>query len=235
MNMEEENTTAPTLTSTPATDVATDSAIEGDPPALTLLPGNEPPTPGVPVTMPTTVDATLTATPGQPKPLPDAAESPIIATHEVHDQPVEASSEPPVPTMPMVPIARLQGVQRKLSAAEAALQTAQATIEALNAQVAEANRVATSARIAEIRATHADIVPDLITGGTLAEVETSLQTSRRAFAAAQQAYARTIPTPVVLNATVGNPAQPTAQDQPSLSPLQMISAGLSQSKSDINK
>ena len=82
-----------------------------------------------------------------------------------------------------------------------------------------------------IRVTQRDIVPQLIGGETIEQVEKSLADSKAAFSAAQQAYARLLPTPA--GARVGLVA-PGDADQ-SLSPLQLLRAGLSETKTDINK
>jgi hypothetical protein len=132
-----------------------------------------------------------------------------------------------------VPLARLKGVQRQLSAVESSLRQANETIEALNTQLSAAQQRAAQARRAEICATQPDIVPELVGGDTLDAVERSLELSRRAFAAAQQAYARRLPTPQVGSAAPSQPADPHANG-PTGNAVQMIRQGLAQAKPDIN-
>ncbi len=156
------------------------------------------------------------------------------------DLPSEApAAESTTPTPPdeeapqTVPLARLQGVQRVLSQAERDRDSLKDTLAAIRQELAQANARAASEYAERIKSTQRDIVPDLIRGETIEQVDASLSASRAAFAAARQAYARTIPTP-----TVGNPSdsltQPNAQP-PSTSAVQLISQGLRQPQTDINK
>jgi hypothetical protein len=131
----------------------------------------------------------------------------------------------------MVPIQRLQGVQRALSQAERDRDSYKNMSAVLQQQLDQANQTAAQHYAERIRATHSDIVPSLISGSTIEQVDQSLANSRAAFAAARQAYARTIPT---LQPGAGNPPAPQPTAQPS-SPLDMIRAGLRQPPTDINR
>jgi hypothetical protein len=141
--------------------------------------------------------------------------------------------EPPEEGEQTVPLARLQGVQRALSQAERERDALHNESTALRQQLDTANARAAQEYAERLRTTQRDIVPDLIRGETIEQVDASLSASRAAFAAARQAYARTIPTP-----SVGNPphslTQPSTQ-QPTGSPVQLISFGLRQPPTDINR
>ena len=178
-------------------------------------------------------------------PVGTAPASSALATDEVlGDLPSEspaaesASPSPPEEEAPQtVPLARLQGVQRALSQAERDRDSLKDTLTALRQELAQANARAASEYAERIKSTQRDIVPDLIRGETIEQVDTSLSASRAAFAAARQAYARTIPTPQPgIPGPVGNPPaqQPSAQP-PSTSAVQLISQGLRQPQTDINK
>jgi multidrug resistance efflux pump len=128
-------------------------------------------------------------------------------------------------------LARLQGVQRALSQAERDRDSIKDTLTALRQELAQANARAASEYAERIKSTQRDIVPDLIRGETIEQVDASLSASRAAFAVARQAYARTIPTP-----SVGNPlAQQQSAQPPSTSAVQLISQGLRQPQTDINQ
>ncbi len=143
------------------------------------------------------------------------------------EEPATAAEEPATAAEDAVPLARLKGVQRQLSAVEKDRDSYKAMTAVLQEQLAAAEKRAASEFAERIRATHRDIVPSLIRGETVEQVEQALANSKAAFAAAQQAYARQIPTPQV------GTAAPQATAQPK-SPLQLIRDGLTQPKQDIN-
>jgi hypothetical protein len=136
-----------------------------------------------------------------------------------------------------VPLARLQGVQRALSQAERDRDSLKDTLTTLRQELAQANARAASEYAERIKSTQRDIVPDLIRGETIEQVDASLSASRAAFAAARQAYARTIPTPQPgIPGPVGNPPAQQQSAQPtSTSAVHLISQGLRQPANDINK
>jgi hypothetical protein len=158
------------------------------------------------------------------------AEAPVEAGPALAEQAApDATPADESPTT--VPLARLQGVQRALSQAERERDGLQSALSATRQELAQAHARAAAEYAERLKSTQRDIVPDLIRGETIEEVDAALAASRAAFAAARQAYARTIPTP-----PVGNPphslTQPSAQ--PNTSPVQMISQGLRQPPTDIN-
>ncbi len=176
-----------------------------------------------------------------PQPAPaDAAPAPPEAAIEPHGA---ASRHPPTglqsllegvkPAPPAdeltVPLARLKGVQRQLSTAEKERESYRAQTAELQARLDASEKRAAAEYVERLRATRTDIVPQLIGGETVEQVEQSLAGSLAAFSAAQQAYARQLPTPPP---AVGSGA-PQAADPP-LSPLQLLRAGLSQPRQDIN-
>jgi hypothetical protein len=131
----------------------------------------------------------------------------------------------------VVPLARLQGVQRQLSLAQKDLMAARVEAIALRESLSAAEKRAAGEYAERLRTTHRDIVPQLIGGETIEQVDQSLANSKAAFSVAQQAYARLLPTPAF--ARVGA-AAPQDADQ-GLTPLQLLRAGLSQTKNDINR
>ena len=171
---------------------------------------------------PTTTDV---APPAPAIPAQDAKPADPAASAEQMPAP---ALEPVAPDDATVPLARLKGVQRQLSAAEKERESYRTMAGELQTRLAESEKRAAAEYAERLRATHRDIVPQLIGGETLEQVEQSLANSKAAFSAAQQAYARQLPTPPA----VGNGA-PRADDQ-TLSPLELLRAGLSQPKQDIN-
>lgn len=160
-----------------------------------------------------------------PEDLPSEAPGPESTTFS---SPEEAAPQ-------TVPLARLQGVQRALSQAQRDRNSLKDALAAIQQELARANARAASEYAERIKSTQRDIVPDLIRGETIEQVDAALSASRAAFAAARQAYARTIPTP---QTGAGNPpdslTQPSAQP-PSTSAVQLISQGLRQPANDINR
>ena len=172
----------------------------------------------------------------QSKTQPDASED-LSAPLEAENPPVkDDAAQPAAPDAAhTIPLARLQGVQRQLSQAEKDRDSYRAATETLQQQLAAANARAASEYAERIKSTQRDIVPDLIQGETIEQVDASLAASRAAFAAARQAYARTIPTPTPgTPGTVGNPSAPQQAAQPTGSAVQLISQGLRQPSTDIN-
>lgn len=131
----------------------------------------------------------------------------------------------------VVPLARLRGVQRQLSQIQKDLAATRAEATSLRESLGAAEKRAAGEYAERLRATRNDIVPQLISGETLEQVEQSLANSKAAFNAAQQAYARQLPTPA--QARVGNDAAPGADHV--MTPLQLLRAGLAQPKDDINR
>ena len=166
---------------------------------------------------------------------PNGTQAPIEAGTVLAEQaaPASAPEAAPEDAPPMtVPLARLQGVQRALSQAERERDGLQSTLNATRQELAQAQARAAAEYAERLKSTQRDIVPDLIRGETIEEVDAALAASRAAFAAARQAYARSIPTP-----PVGNPPHSLTQPgaQPTGSPISLISQGLRQSTNDINR
>lgn len=156
-----------------------------------------------------------------------------------------APSAPPAASEPetVVPLARLQGVQRELSSvqkaavAAAAEATAQRTaLEAqlgeLQGKLADAQRTAAAALIAQIKATSTDIVPDMIVGDSPEAVQLSFEQSQKAYAAARSVYARSLP--VSAPATTSQPTRSSALPPPA-TPFEALKAGLNASRKTINE
>jgi hypothetical protein len=179
-----------------------------------------------------TEETPVGATPAPCAPATDGMQ-PEVPGDLPSEAPAPESTTPDEEAPQTVPLARLQGVQRALSQAERDRDSLKDALAAIRQELAQANARAASEYAERIKSTQRDIVPDLIRGETIEQVDASLSASRAAFAAARQAYARTIPTP-----TVGNPSdsltQPNAQP-PSTSAVQLISQGLRQPATDINK
>ncbi len=142
-----------------------------------------------------------------------------------------ADAAPPPETATVVPLTRLQGVQRVLAQAQKDLASMRAEAAALRASLNAAQQRAALEYADRLRATETNIVPQLISGDTMEQVDQSLANSKAAFSAAQQAYARTLPTPTPRG--VGAAAPPDADHN--LTPLQLLRAGLSQTMNDINR
>ena len=176
---------------------------------------------------------------------PQAAQADLEAATDVDAQPAESAPAQPAETPSdgpaslgdeNVPMARLKGVQRQLAAVEKDRDSYKTMATALQAQLATAEKRAATEYAERIRATHRDIVPQLINGETIDQVDKALANSKAAFAAAQQAYARSIPTSGDPRTNpVGNPSAPQAPAQPQKSPLQLIRDGITQPKQDINR
>ncbi len=139
-----------------------------------------------------------------------------------------------------VPLARLQGVQRLLSRAERNLNQVERERDHfkvlagdLQQQLAAANKQAAVEYMERIKATSHDIVPELIQGETIEQVEQALTSSRAAFAAARAAYARAIPTPA--SRTGGPSAMGEVPAGAPGNPIDLISRGLHQTTNDINQ
>ena len=147
---------------------------------------------------------------------PDEAQAP-------QDDPV------PPPAEPTVPLARMQGIQRQLAQAQKDLAVALADARDYKAAAVAADKRAAKELKERYTATVHDIVPSLMMGETIEDVEKSYRQSRAAYAAASQNYARTIPVPH----SSGNANAPKPVSQPQ-TPLEMLRAGLSTPKSDIN-
>jgi hypothetical protein len=142
----------------------------------------------------------------------------------------------------VVPLARLQGVQRELSsvqkAAAAAATEATAQRVALEVQLgelqgklADAQRTAAAALIDKIKATDAEAVHELITGDTPEAVQASHQLAKTAYASARSAYARSLPT----SAPAPSQLSRSAALQPDTrSAVQLIADGLNALKPSIN-
>ena len=172
----------------------------------------------------------VSAPPAELNPENPAPEAPQEAKDEAQTaQDVQDTVE----TAQTVPLARLQGVQRVLSQVERDRDSLKNMLTTVQQELTQANTRAATEYAERLRTTQRDIVPDLIRGETIEQVDASLSASRAAFAAARQAYARTIPTP---QPGASNPpaGQPPAQQTPG-SPIQMISQGLRQSSNDINR
>jgi hypothetical protein len=171
--------------------------------------------------------------PAVSEPTTDGIE-PAIAEATQNDAPRDtAPSLPePEPSPETVPLARLQGVQRALSQVERDRDSYKGMLQVVQQELAAAQSRAASEYAERLKSTQRDIVPDLIIGSTIEQVDAALANSRAAFAAARQAYARTIPTP---QPGAGNPpaTQPPAQQKTSA--VDLISQGLRQPTLDINK
>jgi multidrug resistance efflux pump len=138
-------------------------------------------------------------------------------------------TEPVTPPAPeVVPLARLQGVQRQLSQLQKDNDTVNSQVTDLTAKLTAAETRAAH-EYAERMRTQSDLVPALIQGDTIEAVEQSITASKAAYAAAQAHYARTIPTP-----PPGSGNQPAQNVPDQRSPTQLISAGLHQANPNIN-
>jgi hypothetical protein len=148
-----------------------------------------------------------------------------------HADDVVATPQPQDSAAEVVPLARLRGVQRQLSQMQKELAATRTEANNLRESLGVAEKRAAGEYAERLRATRNDIVPQLIGGETLELVEQSLANSKAAFNAAQQAYARQLPTPAP--ARVGNDAATGADHV--MTPLQLLRAGLAQPKDDINR
>jgi hypothetical protein len=202
----------------PAETVEPAGATEG-------LPPSPPPVAGEPATTSAEILSTVEAVASEP-----ANEREGESQAEVENP--KAETENPK----TVPLARLKGVQHLLVKAEAERDELKGLVGTLREQLAMANQRAATECAARIKSTSYDIVPELVQGETVEQVEQALTTSRAAFAAARQAYARTIPTPQQTAAAAGNtPAPNGLAAQPTGSAVEMISRGLRQPANDINR
>lgn len=123
--------------------------------------------------------------------------------------------------------ADLVPAQDKPSDAErlrAELENAQAALQALTAE-RDAARQDYAAAVARYRqqviAAHAEIVPDLVTGQTIEEIDASVERAKAAFANLRERIASVQATPLG-----GAPRQVIAEDLSALSPEAKIALGL---------
>ena len=169
-----------------------------------------------------TVDPSANAAPAE---TPAAAEPPATEAQHI-EQPAEK----------IVPLARLQGVQRQLSATEKDRDTWKQTAEGLQQQLTDAQSRAAHEYAERVKLSAQDIVPALIQGDTVEQVEQSINASRAAFAAASAHYARTLPTPVGNGAAAINSPTGDLLSQPETRhPVSLISQGLRNAHPDINQ
>ena len=150
-------------------------------------------------------------------------------TKEVEPAAAPAPVEPTPAEPPTVPLARMQGIQKQLSQLQKDLATANAQTQNFRDLLAASDKRAASELAERLRATQPDIVPSLISGETIADVEKSLAISKSAYAAAVKTYALKIPVPS------GNPSASQSSPQSPKSPLDLLRSGLNQPKKDINQ
>ena len=122
----------------------------------------------------------------------------------------------------------MQGIQKQLSQLQKDLAASKADTQNFRDLLAASDKRAASELAERLRATQPDIVPSLISGETVADVEKSLAISKSAYAAAVKTYALKIPVPS------GNPSAPQSSPQSPKSPLDLLRSGLTQPKKDIN-
>lgn len=144
------------------------------------------------------------------------------------DPPATAAVPPATAEPPTVPLARMQGIQKQLSQLQKDLATANAQTQNFRDLLAASDKRAASELAERLRATQPDIVPSLISGETVADVEKSLAISKSAYAAAAKTYALKIPVPS------GNPSASQSSPQSPKSPLDLLRSGLTQPKKNIN-
>jgi hypothetical protein len=174
-------------------------------------------------TQPMFEEPSANAAPAEP---PSAAE-PSAAQAQQPDAP---------PAEKTVPLARLQGVQRQLSQVEKDRDTWKQAADALQSQLADAHRRAAQEYAERVKLSAQDIVPALIAGDTIEQVEQSIHASRAAFAAASAHYARTLPTPVGKDAAASqSPAGDLLSQPEPRHPVSLISQGLRNAQPDINQ
>ena len=166
---------------------------------------------------------------------PPSIEKEVIHAEEVQTQeetkevaPVVEPVAPIEPDPPTVPLARMQGIQKQLSQLQKDLATANAQTQNYRDLLAASDKRAATELAERLRATQPDIVPSLISGETVADVEKSLAISKSAYAAAVKTYALKIPVPS------GNPSASPSSPQSPKSPLDLLRSGLTQPKQDIN-
>lgn len=157
---------------------------------------------------------------------PPATEPPPPPTDPA--PPAPEPPEPPAVISDTVPLARLQGVQRQAAQLTNELAAAKAATAALTAELAAAHAAHAAALIDKIKATDAEIVPDMITGDTPEAVQANYATSKSAFASARSAYARSLPV------STAQPSRPTAPQPDTRSPAELIAAGLAAKSLTIN-